>query len=82
MVDKARSLKRPISICIGLGTSHGAHENAGFLNTAVSIIGDFQGIGIIISAGNESNLRRHFYSSINPASNSIHSFVYFLLYPF
>ncbi len=71
LVDKARSLKRPISICIGLGTSLGAHENAGFLNTAVSIIGDFVGVGITISAGNESNLRRHFYSSINPATTSI-----------
>lgn len=71
LVDKARSFRRPISICIGLGTSLGAHENAGFLNTAVSMIGDFVGVGISISAGNESNLRRHFYGSIDPTLNAI-----------
>lgn len=71
LVDKARSLRRPISICIGLGTSLGAHDNTGFLNTIVSIAGDFPGVCIAIAAGNESNLRRHFYSSIDPASEPI-----------
>lgn len=71
MVNKARTLRRPISICIGLGTSQGAHESTGFLNTVVSIVGDFPGVGISISAGNEGNARRHFYSVIDPGSQPI-----------
>lgn len=71
LVSKARMLRRPISICIGLGTSQGAHENTGYLNTLVSMIADFPGVGVSISAGNEGNSRRHFYSTLDPDSKPV-----------
>jgi subtilisin family serine protease len=64
----ARKMNRPISICIGLGTSQGAHDNTGFLNSIVSVIGDFPAVCTSVSAGNEGNARRHFYSVVNPES--------------
>jgi subtilisin family serine protease len=71
LVDSARSLQRPIAICIALGTSMGAHDTNGALNTIVSIIGDFPGVAISISAGNEGNARRHFYSTFDPDGATI-----------
>ena len=66
LTDTARQLKRPLAICIGLGTSQGSHGKNGFLNTVISIAGDFPGVAISIAAGNEGNARRHFYSAIDP----------------
>jgi subtilisin family serine protease len=67
IVYKARSMKRSVAICIGLGTSQGAHDNTGFLNSIVSVVADFSSVCISVSAGNEGNLRRHFYSDIDPS---------------
>lgn len=71
LVDSARSLRRPIAICIGLGTSLGSHDNHGTLNTMVSIVGDFPGVAMSITAGNEGNARRHFYSTSDPGNPPI-----------
>jgi subtilisin family serine protease len=68
LVDTARKLKRPLAVCIGLGTSQGSHDNYGFLNTQVSLTGDFPGIAITVAGGNEGNSRRHFYSALDPAA--------------
>lgn len=67
MVDVSRRLRRPIAICIGLSSSQGSHDGRGALSSLASIAGDFQGITISVAAGNEGNLRRHYYSTIDPA---------------
>lgn len=64
LVEKARTLKRPIAICIGLGSSMGPHDGSGPLNATLSVGADFPGITAVVSAGNEGNSRRHFYSTI------------------
>ncbi|OYO40247.1 hypothetical protein CG709_21495, partial [Lachnotalea glycerini] len=66
IVNMARNMKRPVAICIGLGTSQGAHDSTGFLNTIVSVAADFPSVCISVSGGNEGRLRRHFYSTIDP----------------
>lgn len=71
IVDTARSLERPLAMCICLGTAQGGHDNSGALNTEVSIVGDFPGIALTVSAGNEGNARRHFYHSLNPTEPPI-----------
>lgn len=71
IVEKARSLKFPVAICIGLGTSQGSHDSSGPLNTVVSIIADFPGVAVTVSAGNEGNARRHFYSEIDTTTSPI-----------
>lgn len=66
LTDTARKLKRPLAICIGLGSSQGSHGKSGFLDSVISIAGDFPGVAISIAAGNEGNSRRHFYSTLDP----------------
>lgn len=61
-------LRRPMIICIALGSSQGAHDGFGTLSTYVSVAANSPGIGIVIAAGNEGNTRRHFSGMINPAT--------------
>lgn len=66
-VDISRQLGRPLSICFGLGTSQGSHDGRLALSTMLSIAADFSGISIAVSAGNEGNMRRHYFDTIYPA---------------
>jgi subtilisin family serine protease len=68
---KARSLNYPLSICIGLGTSLGAHNSDGLLNTSVTLAGDTPRVAVSVAAGNEGDLKRHFYSELDPAVGDI-----------
>lgn len=68
---KTRTLNMPISVCIGLGTSQGAHNDDGLLNTSVNLAGDTPKVAISVAAGNEGNLKRHFYSELDPAVGDI-----------
>ncbi len=65
IVDTARKLRRPVSICIGLGSTQGSHDGRGALSNLISTAGDFTNVGITVAAGNEGNAARHFYSEIN-----------------
>jgi len=64
---KAQDLKRPIVICLGLGSSQGSHDGLTPLGILLSIIGDFPRTAVVVSAGNEGNRGRHFYGTIDPA---------------
>ncbi len=64
LVDTARILKRPIAIFIGLGSSMGPLDGSGPLNTVLTVGADFPGVTTVVSAGNEGNSRRHFFSTI------------------
>jgi len=63
LLSAAQKLSRPISICIGLGTSQGSHESRDALSTYVTSIASQNGIGISIAAGNEGDSGHH-YSAI------------------
>jgi len=65
--DISTKLNRPCSICIGLGTSQGSHDESGPLNELLNYLSDFYGLAITVSAGNEGNSRRHFFGEIDPA---------------
>ncbi len=67
----ARMMGRPLSICIGFGTSLGAHDCTGNLNVLASLAADTPGVAISIAAGNEGAAKRHFYSELDPAAGSI-----------
>lgn len=66
IVDMARSLHRPVAVCIGLGSSQEGHDGLGPVSSLLTTLGDFPGIVVITAAGNEGNTRRHFYSEIDP----------------
>lgn len=66
MVGRAREQGKPVSICLGIGNSLGSHSGRGNLGNLLTVSGNFPGVVISISAGNEGMARRHFFSEINP----------------
>lgn len=66
----ARQLNKPIVICLGLGSSQGGHTGRTPLSVILDIFADLPDTGIIVSAGNEGNLGRHYYSAIDPTIGS------------
>jgi len=67
----ARSLERPLSICFGIGTSLGAHNDYGLLNTLVALAADTPRVVLSVPTGNEGSLNRHFFSEITSESGAI-----------
>lgn len=63
LLSISNRLMRPLSICIGFGTSQGAHDERGVLSNYLSTVADLRGIGVSICAGNEGN-RGHHYEGI------------------
>ena len=59
ILDKADELKRPVAICIGLGSNFGDHAGRSFIEEYISHINTRRGIVIISAAGNEANARHH-----------------------
>lgn len=70
IIETARELGRPVAVCIGLGSSQDSHDGRGSLNSQLSVGADFPGVIITVSAGNEGNKRRHFFSNIEPSNGS------------
>lgn len=68
VIQAARSLNRPVSICLGLGSSQGPHDGRDYLSSHVSVGADFPGVTITIAAGNEGNSRRHYFGIIDPVA--------------
>ncbi len=58
----SQRLKRPIVICIALGSSQGSHDGRGVLSTYLESLVQHPDLGITISAGNEGNNNRHYFN--------------------
>ncbi len=70
LLDVATKLNRPISICIGLGTSQGSHDDAGALSVYLSTVAQMNGVSVAIAAGNEGNSRHHYENTIPLGTDS------------
>lgn len=68
LISVANRLQRPISICIGVGTSQGPHDARSALNNYVTTIADQNGVGITIAAGNEGNTSHHYSGIVDIAT--------------
>lgn len=64
VINTARSIGTPVSMCIGIGTSQGSHEGRDVLSRMLDIVGGYPGLTISVAAGNEGNGRRHYYREI------------------
>ncbi|MDF2587393.1 MAG: hypothetical protein K0S41_1234 [Anaerocolumna sp.] len=71
LINYAARLKRPISICIGLGSTQGAHDARGNLNSYLTSLAQQTGVGMVIAAGNEGNSGSHFQATLNPGAKSV-----------
>lgn len=66
----ARQLNKPLVICLGIGSSMGGHTGRSPISVITNIIADLPDNVVVISAGNEGNLGRHYYSVIDPSIGS------------
>jgi subtilisin family serine protease len=65
LFNMARKYRKPISICVGLGTNQGAHDGRSYLDQLISGIAGRLGTAIVISAGNEGNMGHHYFGIVN-----------------
>lgn len=61
----AEKLQKPVSICIGLGSSMGAHNGEGPLNEYINSIAGFSRNAVSAAAGNEGTARHHYYRALS-----------------
>lgn len=73
IVSVAQSLQRPLAICLALGSSQGGHDGYGLLSRQISYVTRLPSNGVVSSAGNEGNRKRHFQASTK-ASNETTEF--------
>lgn len=59
ILEVARALKKPVAICIGLGTNMGSHNGESALSLYMDRYTAVQGVTMVASAGNEGNTRHH-----------------------
>lgn len=62
-VAMAERYRRPMVICIAMGTSQGGHTGSGPFSDYLDHLSLLPGIGVSVSAGNEGNDQRHYYNS-------------------
>ncbi len=65
IIEKARQLGRPVSICIGLGSNFGSHDAAMLIAEYLSHVSKIKGVCICVAAGNESQARHHMQGFIS-----------------
>lgn len=59
LLSVAAEYQRPISICIGLGSSQGAHDNYGIMSLFFNDVARRNGVAVSVAAGNEGSRRHH-----------------------
>ena len=70
-VKWAREMKMPLSICLGLGTSQGAHQGSGPLSKYVDYVTNFTYVSVCAAAGNEGAARHHFFGKLEPSQKNV-----------
>ena len=58
-ISWAKKLEMPLSICLGIGSSQGAHLGTNALSQYVDYVANFSQISVSVAAGNEGNTRNH-----------------------
>lgn len=67
----ANLLRMPLSICLGVGSSQGAHIGESPLCQYVSYISGFSQVSVSIAAGNEGAARHHFRGKLGQENNEV-----------
>ncbi len=70
LLEIASRYERPMSICIGLGTSQGDHDETGALSIYLSSVAQLNGVTVSIAAGNEGNSRNHYETTMLTGTNT------------
>ncbi|MBE7722721.1 S8 family peptidase [Lacrimispora indolis] len=56
-------LRRPLVVCIALGSNQGGHDGRGSLDSYIDYLTLLPGIGVCVSGGNEGNSQRHYFNA-------------------
>ncbi len=67
ILEVARSLNQPLSLCIALACSQSGHSGEGSTSTYLDYLAKNPWIGITSAAGNEGNARRHYFANVTTA---------------
>lgn len=67
----ANFIRIPLSICLGVGSSQGAHIGESPLCQYVSYISGFSQVSVSVAAGNEGAARHHFRGMLGQENNEI-----------
>lgn len=59
IIDRAYEMRRPVAICIALGTNFGGHDGYTLPEGYMTLVSSMSGVVICTAAGNESNARHH-----------------------
>lgn len=65
LLDLSVYYKKPIIICIGVGTNQGGHDGRMPISRYLSGVSDTQSMAVVQAAGNEGNARRHYYGRVS-----------------
>lgn len=60
LIDVAIELQKPLVICLGIGTSFGAHDGTTNLELFLENLVGLRGVAVVTAAGNELGSRGHF----------------------
>lgn len=66
----AQQLEMPLSICLGIGSSQGAHQGDSPLSQYVDYAAGFSQVSLSIAAGNEGAAQHHFEGNLNSRSST------------
>lgn len=62
LINKAVQLRKPMVICLGVGTNQGAHDGSSNLELYIQSLSGLRGICFVAPAGNELGGRNHYQS--------------------
>ncbi|MCL2704477.1 MAG: S8 family peptidase [Defluviitaleaceae bacterium] len=70
ILDKAQELRRPVAICVSLGTNMGGHDGFSTLERYLSRVSGIAGTAVCAAAGNEGKAGHHVHGRIISAGDS------------
>ena len=65
LLQVSQQLQRPLSMCIGVGTSQGGHDELGTLSSYVNSVSSISGVATSVAAGNEGNQGHHYFGIVD-----------------
>lgn len=60
LLERAFEEKKPLVICLGVGTSYGGHEGTGILDEYLGYVENLSGNCVVVPTGNEANYSGHY----------------------
>lgn len=68
---QALKYQMPLVICMGMGTNLGGHNRGGMLGETLESVGDYRGVIVVTSTGNEANQSHHYVNDSLGVDDSV-----------